>query len=76
MTTFRFVCVSFLQYIWDLPSRPSKRSSQHTILSEIVQNLIEKYHTVGNSSKSNGKIEGRDKGDTLSTQIHDCLLEP
>ena len=31
-----------------------KTPKYHTI--EIVQNLIEKYHTVGNSSKSNRKI--------------------
>ena len=31
-----------------------KNPKYHTI--EIVQNLIEKYHTVGNSSKSNRKI--------------------
>jgi hypothetical protein len=31
MTTFRFVCVSFLKYRWDLPSEPSKKSSQHPL---------------------------------------------
>ena len=31
MTTFRFVSVSFLKYIWDLPSGPSKGSSQHPL---------------------------------------------
>jgi hypothetical protein len=33
-----------------------KNKNKNTTLSEIVQNLIEKYHTVGNSSKSNSKI--------------------
>ena len=33
-----------------------KNKNKNTTLSEIVQNLIEKYHTVGNSSKYNRKI--------------------
>jgi hypothetical protein len=33
-----------------------KNINKNTTLSEIAQNLIEKYHTVGNSSKSNRKI--------------------
>ena len=45
-----------------------KNKNKNTTLSEIVQNLIEKYHTVGNSSNSNRKIIGRDKSDTLNTQ--------
>jgi hypothetical protein len=31
MTTFRFVCVSFLKYRWDFPSGPSKKFSQHSL---------------------------------------------
>jgi hypothetical protein len=31
MNTFRFVCVSFLKYIWDLLSGPSQRSNQHPL---------------------------------------------
>jgi hypothetical protein len=33
-----------------------KNKNKNTTLSEIVQNLIAKYHTVGNSSKYNRKI--------------------
>jgi hypothetical protein len=34
-----------------------KKKPKYTTLSDIVQNLIEKYHTVGNGSKSNRKIQ-------------------
>ena len=68
-----------------------KNKSKNTTLSEIVQNLIEKYHTVGNSSKSNRKIPHcrnssksnrkiveRDKSIQLThnIQIYDRSLEP
>jgi hypothetical protein len=41
------------------------------ILSEHVQNLIEKYHTVRTCPKSNRKIVESGKIDTPNTQLHD-----
>ena len=46
------------------------------IIADQMKKQKQKYHTVGIVPKSKRKIEGRDKGDTFNTQIHDCLLEP
>ena len=42
------------------------KQKYHTV--GIVQNLKQKYHTVGIVPKSKRKIIGRDKGDTFNTQ--------
>jgi hypothetical protein len=38
------------------PERAEKEKTKNTTLSEQVQNLIEKYHTVRTGPKSNRKI--------------------
>ena len=82
MNTFRFLYISYYRtHKMNIITDKMKNKNKNTTLWEIVQNLIEKYHTVGNSSKynrkiphcrnsskSNRKIIGRDKSDTLNTQ--------